>query len=71
MNTPKKSDPDWVEEAKNEIVGMGKQGMKHPSTKPVLLGAGIGALVGATVVGGWLLGGVAGAGVALYTRIKK
>jgi hypothetical protein len=63
--------PDWVEDTKNELVAMGKEGMKHPSTKPVLLGAGIGAAAGFLVVGGPILGGLAGAGIALYTRIKK
>ncbi|MGB3470100.1 MAG: hypothetical protein WBA51_04690 [Erythrobacter sp.] len=62
---------DWVEDAKEEITGMGKEGMHHPSTKPVLIGAGIGALAGALIVGGPLLGGIAGAGIALYQRIKK
>jgi len=71
MTDPKSDGPDWVEETKNELVGMGKQGMKHPSTKPVLVGAGLGAVAGALIVGGPLLGGLAGAGIALYTRLKK
>lgn len=71
MNDQNPDSPDWVEDTKNELVGMGKEGMKHPSTKPVLIGAGIGAAAGLLVVGGPLLGGLAGAGIALYTRIKK
>ncbi len=71
MNDQNPDSPDWVEDTKKEIVGMGKEGMKHPSTKPVLIGAGIGAAAGLLVVGGPLLGGLAGAGIALYTRIKK
>lgn len=63
--------PEWVDDAKQEIVAMGKEGMNHPSTKPVLIGAGIGAVAGALVLGGPLLGGLAGAGFALYQRIKK
>ncbi|ODT00199.1 MAG: hypothetical protein ABS49_05950 [Erythrobacter sp. SCN 62-14] len=62
---------DWVEDAKAEISAMGKEGLNHPSTKPVLIGAGIGAVAGALVLGGPLLGGLAGAGFALYQRIKK
>jgi len=60
-----------VEDAKAEIIGMGKEGISHPSTKPVLLGAGIGAVAGALIVGGPILGGLAGAGIALYQRIRK
>ncbi|HSJ79284.1 MAG TPA: hypothetical protein VK913_11175 [Erythrobacter sp.] len=63
--------PDWVEDAKAEIIGMGKEGMHHPSTKPVLIGTGIGAIAGALIIGGPILGGLAGAGIALYQRIKK
>lgn len=63
--------PDWVEDAKAEIIGMGKEGMHHPSTKPVLIGTGIGAIAGALIIGGPILGGLAGAGFALYQRIKK
>ncbi|MGY6636572.1 MAG: hypothetical protein ACXIUO_05515 [Erythrobacter sp.] len=69
MNEP--HNQDWVEDAKAEISAMSKEGMNHPSTKPVLIGAGIGAVAGALVLGGPLLGGLAGAGFALYQRIKK
>jgi hypothetical protein len=64
--------PDWVEDVKTEVTGMAKEGINHPSTAPVLTGAAIGAAAG------WLLpfvslpiGLVAGAGFALYQRIKK
>ena len=63
--------PEWVEDAKAEIIGMGKEGINHPSTKPVLIGAGIGAVAGALIIGGPILGGLAGAGIALYQRLKK
>lgn len=62
---------DWVEDVKTEVTGMAKEGMHHPSTKPVLAGAAIGALGGALILGGPLLGGLAGVGIALYTRLKK
>ena len=59
-------------DAKDEIVGMAKQGVKHPSTKPVLTGAAIGAVAGILLpVVSWPLGLAAGAGIALYSRIKK
>lgn len=63
--------PDWVEDAKAEISAMAKEGLGHPSTKPVLIGTGIGAIAGALIIGGPVLGGLAGAGFALYQRIKK
>ena len=63
---------DWVEDAKVEISGMAKGGMNHPSTKPVLAGAAIGALAGALLpVISLPVGLVAGAGFAFYNRIKK
>ena len=71
MNERNPRGSDWVEDAKTEISGMARQGLEHPSTKPVLAGTAIGALAGLLVVGGPLLGGLAGAGLALYTRIKK
>ena len=36
---------DFVSDAKSEISGMAKDGMRHPSTKPVLTGAAVGAVV--------------------------
>jgi len=63
---------DLIEAAKNELVAMGKQGIDHPSSKPVLVGAGIGTVAGLLLLGGsWFIGLLAGAGVALYLRIKR
>ncbi|HSG33791.1 MAG TPA: hypothetical protein VLA37_04590 [Sphingomonadaceae bacterium] len=63
---------ELIEAAKSEISAMGKQGMDHPSTKPVLIGAAIGAAVGYFLLGGsWFLGLFVGAAIALYQRIKK
>ena len=63
---------DWVEDARTELSGMMKEGMDHPSTKPVLTGAAIG-VVGAALlpVITWPVGLVAGAGYTLYRRIKR
>lgn len=64
-------DNDLIGRATSEISGMAKQGMEHPSTKPVLVGAGIGAVAGALLPFVSVpLGLVAGAGFALYQRIK-
>ncbi|MEL6485601.1 MAG: hypothetical protein AAFQ13_00460 [Pseudomonadota bacterium] len=66
------NEQDWVEDAKSEISGMAKDGMEHPSTKPVLAGAAIGAVAGALLpLVSLPLGLVAGAGFAFYQRIKK
>ncbi|MEQ1641202.1 MAG: hypothetical protein ABL881_10370 [Novosphingobium sp.] len=62
---------NFVEDAKAEISGMAKEGMHHPSTKPVLTGAAVGA------VAGWLLpvvslpaGLILGAGIMFYKRLR-
>jgi|TARA_B100000378_G_scaffold254708_1_gene231354 hypothetical protein len=63
---------DWVEDAKAEVSGMAKGGMDHPSTKPVLAGAAIGALAGALLPVVTLpVGAIVGAVFAFYNRIKK
>jgi len=62
---------DWVEDARTEISGMVKEGMEHPSTKPVLVGAAVGT-VGALVLGlAWPAGLAIGGGFMLYQRIKR
>ena len=67
-----KREPDLVEDAREEIVGMAKEGMRHPTTKPVLTGAAVGAVAGLVLpVLSWPVGLVAGAGVALYLKIRK
>ena len=60
-----------MEDAKAEFSGMARQGVRHPSTKPVLAGAAIGAVVG------WplpllspLAGAVIGAGIMFYKRLR-
>ena len=70
MNDPKRGD-DLIDNAREEIVGMAKQGMAHPSTKPVLTGAAVGAVAGALLpVVSWPLGLLAGAGFMLYKRLR-
>ncbi len=63
---------DLLEDAKSEISEMAKAGPDHPSTKPVLIGAAIGVVVGIVAFdGAWFLGLLVGAAIALYMRIKK
>ena len=63
--------PDLVEDMREEIVGMAKEGMHHPSTKPVLVGAAVGAVAaGILPVISWPIGLIAGAGFMLYKRVR-
>ena len=60
-----------VEDAKVEIIGMAKQGVRHPSTKPVLIAAAAGAAAGFVLP---LLsvpaGIIIGAGAMFYKRLR-
>jgi hypothetical protein len=63
---------DLFEQAKAEISGMAKEGLDHPSTKPVLAGAAIGAVAGALLpVVSLPVGLIAGAGIAFFMRLKR
>lgn len=64
--------PEWVEDAKTEISGMTKEGLSHPSTKPVLTGAAIGAVAGALLpIISLPVGAIVGATVVFWNRIKR
>ncbi len=68
---PGHQDHDLLPDAKKEVQGMMKGGMNHPSTKPVLTGAAVGAVVGGLLpVVTWPLGLAAGAGYMLYKRLR-
>lgn len=60
-----------VEDAKAELAGMAKEGVHHPSTKPVLAAAAAGAVAGAILP---LLsvpaGIIIGAGAMFYKRLR-
>ncbi|MCW2361404.1 MULTISPECIES: hypothetical protein [Sphingobium] len=63
---------DLAQRAKAEATGMAKQGLAHPSTKPVLTGAAIGAVAGLVLpVVSLPLGLVTGAGIAFWQRIRR
>ncbi len=65
-------EPTLVEVTIEEVKAMGKQGMAHPSTRPVLTGGAVGAVVGAVLpVVSWPLGLLAGAAIVLYSRVKR
>jgi len=60
-----------LSDAVDEIKAMGKEGLNHPSSKPVIAGAAVGALAaGLLPVVTWPLGLIAGAGFMLYKRIR-
>ena len=64
-------DHDLVPDAQAEVKAMLKDGLDHPSSKPVLTGAAVGAAAGWILpVVGPIIGGVAGAGFMLYKRIR-
>ncbi len=74
MNDPQKPiDSRILVDAVAEAKDIGREGMAHPSTKPVLTGAAVGGVVGWVLpLGGFgvLLGLVGGAGYMLYKRIR-
>ncbi len=76
MTDPNKPPKDPIDnrilvDAVDEMKAMGKEGMDHPSSKPVLTGAAIGAVAGWVLpVVGPIVGGVAGAGYMIYKRIR-
>ncbi len=69
-NQPPRGD-DLLADATAEIKAMAKQGIAHPSTKPVLTGAAVGAVAGALLpVVSLPLGLIAGAGFMFYKRLR-
>ena len=61
-----------AEEARSEASAMFKQGMAHPSTKPVLKGAAIGAVAGIVLpIIGPVIGAAAGGGYMFYKRLNS
>ncbi len=72
MNDPQKPiDSRILVDAVDEVKAIGREGMAHPSTKPVLIGAGVGAVAGAILpVIPMGLGLLAGAAFMLYKRIR-
>ena len=62
---------DFIRDAREELADMIRDGMKHPSTRPVLTWGALGAVVGAVLpVVTLALGLAAGAGYKFYKRIR-
>ncbi len=72
MSDPKKPiDSTILSDAVDEAKAIGREGMQHPSTKPVLTGAAVGAVAGAILpVISLPVGLIAGAGYMLYKRVR-
>lgn len=74
MNDPEKPiDSRILVDALAEAKDMGRDGMSHPSTKPVLTAAAVGGVVGWVLpLGGFgiIAGLVGGASYMLYKRIR-
>lgn len=71
MTDPQRNGGSLLTEAKDEIVGMAKQGMKHPATGPVLTGAAIGGVAGLLLpLVSIPAGALIGAGFTLYKRLR-
>ncbi|MEO5578332.1 MAG: hypothetical protein ABIR25_04690 [Sphingomicrobium sp.] len=72
MTQPNDQDPNIFGRATDEIKGIGRDGLSHPSTKPVLGGAVIGTVAAILLpVLTIPIGLIAGAGIALWLRIKR
>ena len=72
MTEPNDQDPNYLRRATEEIKGIGREGLSHPSTKPVLAGAAIGTVAAILLpVLTIPIGLIGGAGIALWLRIKR
>ena len=72
MTDPRDEKPDYLGRATDEMKAIGKGGLAHPSTKPLLAGAAIGAVAGLLLpVLSIPIGVIGGAGIALWRRIKR
>jgi len=72
MTDPHDQGPNTFERVTNEVKGMGREGLSHPSTKPVLGGAVIGTVAAILLpVLTIPIGLIGGAGIALWLRLKR
>ena len=69
--TKRAYDDALVADAQTEAKAMLADGMKHPSTKPVLKGAAIGAVAGLVLpIIGPVIGAAAGGSYMFYKRLR-
>lgn len=73
MTTPNRPNNagDFIHDARLELAGMLQDGMRHPSTKPVLIWGALGAVAGGLLpVVSIGMGLAAGAGYKFYKRVR-
>lgn len=70
--TPKKPE-SWFDRASALVKDMSKQGMEHPSSKTVLVGAALGFTAGLVFFDdlGFIFGAFIGATIAIYVELEK
>jgi hypothetical protein len=69
-NAPK-DNGDFITDARLELAGMLQDGLKHPSTKPILAWGAIGAVAAAVLPFVTIpMGLAAGAGYKFYKRVR-
>jgi hypothetical protein len=72
MARPNPEEPTQFERTVELAKAIGRQGMGHPSTRPVLLGGAIGAFAGAILpIINWPVGLIAGAIIVLVAQVKR
>ena len=71
MIDPNDDKPNYLGRATDEVKAMGKDGLSHPSTKPVLAGAALGAVAAILPVITLPIGIIGGAAIALWLRIRR
>ena len=71
MSQPNDQDPNYVARATDEIKGMARDGLSHPSSKPVLGGAALGVVAAILPVITIPIGLIGGAAIAFWLRIKR
>ena len=71
MTQPNDQDPGILGRATDEIKGIAREGLSHPSAKPILGGAALGAVAAILPVITIPIGIIGGAAIALWLRIKR
>ena len=71
MSQPNDQDPSLIGRATDEIKGIAREGLSHPSAKPILGGAALGAVAAILPVITIPIGIIGGAVIALWLRIKR
>ena len=71
MTQPNNQDPSLLGRATDEIKGIARDGLSHPSTKPILGGAALGVFAAILPVITIPIGLIGGAAIAFWLRIKR